>query len=797
MLSPKWVHPGPVGVSLGVVKAWDENNVIAFGSGGNMVKTTDGGQTFSHNPNAGYPSTLPANTTLDIYAAYYVNANTFYAGGAFGVTKTTNGGNSFTPMAPGFFNQGTVRDILFIDSLTGYVAGTSYFKVSKTTDGGATWSVMSSLPLTTYYTLAVSPSGKLFAGGFNNSSANIRYSTDGGTSWATASAGTSTINDIVFTDSLTAYASTSGGVYKSTDGGTTWAAMALNAPTTSVFYDIAVQGNTLYFADDDSLLFTTQDGGASFNRINYLPAGMSNQIMRAIDVTGNSIYIVGDNGYFIKSTNNGATWSSPSKLFAAGFVQGLWGNGSGKIIATGLNSPTQVMVSENYGATFTPVTLSVSAADLRALKMLDDQNGYAVGNSGRIWKTTDGGYNWALYTGTTTNQAFNDVSFYNAQYGMAAGNAGQLWKTTDGGTTWSAMASIGSTVAQNGICMVDSLTALAVGGLNINRTTDGGATWTTISPGFPVSPANKIRMYNASIGYLIGGTGASNSGYIFKTTDAGLTWTNTHFPYTGTMLYNIDFRSVNDFVVTGFGGGVFHTTNGGATWTQFNLGLLNISSSQVIGCKILPGDTLMVGAGGAAIIKVALPAIVPVELTGFTAFASGNNVTLSWRVATELNNSGFEIERKNSTNGTWTKIGFTAGRGTSSESAAYIYNDNNVEPGSYNYRLKQVDFDGTFAYYNLTETIFAGVPAQFTMEQNYPNPFNPSTAIRFTVPDKNFVTLKVFDVIGNEVATLVNEIKEPGTYSATLQGAGLPSGVYIYSLRSGTTTITKKMTLLK
>jgi len=190
------------------------------------------------------------------------------------------------------------------------------------------------------------------------------------------------------------------------------------------------------------------------------------------------------------------------------------------------------------------------------------------------------------------------------------------------------------------------------------------------------------------------------------------------------------------------------------------------------------------------------PDIVPVELISFSAIVSSNVVTLSWSTATELNNQGFEIE-SSSNIVNWRLIGFREGKGTTSEPQQYSYSDilTNIESSKLYYRLKQIDFNGTFEYSGIVEVEIA--PSVFSLSQNYPNPFNPSTAISYQLPMNAFVTLKVYDVLGNEVAALVNEEKTAGEYKIEFNGNRLPSGIYLYKLTSGSFVETKKMVLMK
>ncbi|MBK7630137.1 MAG: T9SS type A sorting domain-containing protein [Ignavibacteriales bacterium] len=171
--------------------------------------------------------------------------------------------------------------------------------------------------------------------------------------------------------------------------------------------------------------------------------------------------------------------------------------------------------------------------------------------------------------------------------------------------------------------------------------------------------------------------------------------------------------------------------------------------------------------------------VTPVELTSFAATTDNKNVNLNWSTATELNNSGFQVER--SSGSEYQVVGFVAGHGTTTEVQNYSYSDKNVDAGTYTYRLKQVDFDGTFEYSNAIEVEVLGVK-EFALGQNYPNPFNPSTKINFSLAVDSKVSLKIFDVLGQEVATLINGQLAAGSQEVSFNASSLNSGVYFYRI---------------
>ncbi len=191
--------------------------------------------------------------------------------------------------------------------------------------------------------------------------------------------------------------------------------------------------------------------------------------------------------------------------------------------------------------------------------------------------------------------------------------------------------------------------------------------------------------------------------------------------------------------------------------------------------------------------------IIPVELTSFTASVNNNDVTLNWATASELNNNGFQVERKS--NGEFEPIGFVPGFGTTSETKTYSFSDANLNPGVYSYRLKQIDYDGSFEYSDPVEVTII-VPDVYSLHQNYPNPFNPTTKITFTLAANANVTLKVFDILGQEVMTLINNDLTAGVHNYDFDAASFNSGVYFYRIEANGVdgsnfTNVKKMILLK
>jgi len=195
---------------------------------------------------------------------------------------------------------------------------------------------------------------------------------------------------------------------------------------------------------------------------------------------------------------------------------------------------------------------------------------------------------------------------------------------------------------------------------------------------------------------------------------------------------------------------------------------------------------------------------LPVELSSFTATTIKNEVILDWVTSHEENNDRFEVQRasiNNGTTGEYNSVGIVASKGNSKLPQSYRYSDRNVGLGNYSYRLKQIDLNGNIKYYNLNNEVIIGVPIVFNISQNYPNPFNPVTNIDYELPYNSFVKIIVYDNLGREVMTLVNENKSAGYYKAEFNAGGLASGLYFYkiSASSGSQNFEKisKMMLVK
>ncbi|HWQ82263.1 MAG TPA: YCF48-related protein [Ignavibacteria bacterium] len=393
------------------------------------------------------------------------------------------------------------------------------------------------------------------------------------------------------------------------------------------------------------------------------------------------------------------------------------------------------------GAQWQPINVT-EGSDIFGASFLSSQTGYVCGYGNRLQKTTDGGVTWIDLSFEGTQHNLNSVEFINNLTGFLASSNDTVYKTSDGGFTWYHKYFIGYPVMN--IQFLDSMNGFASGYNKFSVTTNSGATWTTSS-----APADgNIYFLNSLTGWSTKYLGGGNS-ELHKTTNGGVNWT-LQLSTTGfRILYDVFFVNQNTGWVSGYRHYIARTTNGGANWevqheTESGPGLYSIRfiNSQ----------------------------------TGWTAGDRQNSVSCYY---TTNGGSDWLNETGVVHSGRLTKVRFI--------SSVYGW-----IVGQYGKAFKTLNAGGLTGIKNPVSGV-----SGFELNQNYPNPFNPSTVISFSVPERGFVSLKIYDALGREVAEPVNGVMNGGFHSVKFDAGNLSAGIYFYKLISGRNSSMRKMIVLK
>lgn len=715
----------------------------AAGSNGTVIKTSNGGLNWT---------VIPTGVTWNITSIHFPVPDTGYAYGDYSM-KSTDGGNTFTADIFSFLS----RSAQFISAKTGFYVSSS--NIFKTTNGGSHW-------FTTILTGSYNSVYFLNSSTGWTSGNGIRYTTNTGVNWTVQSAGAgfSTLYGIHFYDGSNGWSvgslGTVGGnseIRRTSNAGINWSGQS--SGTTNILRSVAAvsSSNGVTVGDAGTILMTTNSGtnwSGMLNTFSY-PSNQSFNLNAVHFINNSTGWSGGQSGVINRTTDAGNSWTS----FLTGSFNSIntihfidkdtgWIGGAGGMIQTSNNA------GNNWTSQTTGASNSVNDIDINKFTLTGFLGLYKIGwcvtNNGGIYKTTNGGFDWISQLSPTTAHLYS-VKGFSENVAIACGDSGKILKTTDGGTSWGtfvtgavngALRSLAFADENYGICVGDSATVL--------YTTNKGDTWTPDYTG-PGSLTKK-NLFNVSARmpamaeYIAVGEG----GVILKTDDEGVSW-NLLESGVKTKLSGISSPSDGISFVTGTKGTILKTTDGG---------------------------------------------VLPVELISFDFYLDNRNVNLQWSTSNELNNHGFDIERRSSEN-SWNKIGFVEGKGTTSNRTDYNYSDNNLSAGKYNYRIKQIDFNGNFEYFNLNSEIVIGNPSVYMLHQNFPNPFNPSTTIKFEIPEFSKVSIGIYDILGKEIVTLLNDFKEPGSYKVNFSAENISSGVYFYTLESVGVRLVKKLIVLK
>jgi photosystem II stability/assembly factor-like uncharacterized protein len=464
-------------------------------------------------------------------------------------------------------------------------------------------------------------------------------------------------------------------------------------------------------------------------------------------------------------------------------------------LVSGLNlfaaTSNGVFLTANNGSDW--VEVSTGLTDRNVFALAEIGTNLIAGTGGGVFLSTSNGSNWSLVNSELTN--IRSLSKISTNLFAGTWDSGVLI-STNYGASWSLVSDVlpkdvnDTTRFVSTDCLVSNGTNLFTGtyGYGVFLTTNNGTSWTEVNYGLTY---RHVFCLAASDTNLLAGTGFWSAGSVFLSTNNGTSWTEVNsglpsysYSVNSLVIYDKNFLAGTDF------GGVFISTDSGTNWTEVNSGL----TYRGVNALAVSGMNLFAGIGN-GIWRRPLAELIPVELTSFIAAANGKEVILSWTTATELNNQGFEVQRRFCSND-FVTVGSVRGNGTTTTPNNYTYVDKLFDAGKYYYRLKQIDFGGKYEYSQEVEVNWSPFTS-YKLEQNYPNPFNPTTTIGFGIIEKGNVRLSILNILGEEIRILLNEEKEAGYHLINFNGSDLPSGVYFYQLKASNFSETKKMILLR
>ncbi len=707
----------------------------------------------------------------------------------------------------------------FLNTDTVYV-GDWEGNLIKTTDGGVSWNVQHLDDYADIHIFFIDQNYSCIL-----SSRKMYRTTNGGENWQFNSINTTrSINDFSFIDSSKGFVVGGfGSILMTTDGGVN--SNYVNSPVTDFLYKVIFKNNLEGFIGGQyGTLLKTFDGGTNWQ---YNSLG-EHTIFDISFLNSNKAVLVENGPDVFFTTDGGTTWIN--KTFDS------WA-----LIACNYLSNTNCMVMGSRGDIYKSTdqgndwTIKVTGErnTLNDIAFIDSETGYAIGDAGTILKTTDRGQNWNKLN-IFTNESLKNICFSDNLHGYVVGDYSTFLKTTDGGENWM-IDSIPNITYLTSVFFLNNNVGWAAGLYNnkILKTTDGGITWVGQNINVPI--INSLFIVDENTGFACGNNSyVPPTGIILKTTNGGNDWevikTIDH-----SNLKSIFFiSSENGWVVGETTDQTLHTTNGGNDWTVHNFGgndiyfwnslngiiVNNYSTYSDINLTSDGGNTWslqptvvepglcsaysdqngfwVVGLWGT--ILYADISVLPVNLTSFSAYTQNGKVFLNWTTTSELNSHRFEIERKTISmdlESSWILIGFKNGNGTTTKQNEYTFIDNisEINADVIEYRLKQIDYNGSYTYSQVVK--IQTLPLSFSLSQNYPNPFNPTTKIKYQLPELSKIKLTVYDVLGREVKTLVNEEKPAGSYEVKFDGTDLPSGVYFCRIETSKFSDTKKFVLLK
>ncbi len=698
----------------------------------------------------------------------------------------------------------------------------------KSTDGGYTWQsfVVNGIGRLWFIKFHPTDSNKVYIGGENG----VFYSSNAGSSWQQITQGLpsspyTSFEGMAFKPSnpdtvflVCANSSSSNKVFMSKDGGITWSNISGNFPSYEYFWTIDIptwNDNEIFIG---GLSATYKVSIPNFQVVNIFQNGS----VEKLRTTNNKVFLSTRYNGLYRSDDYGITFQESNGNVSLADIRAVKFNPQNSSIAVAAGWTGGIFRTVDGSNTWSLVWSGGHWNSVDVCK--SNPNVYYVCGAEGFLKSTDGGLSWNyLYSGAEQfiRIKCNPVdpnhviclSHYGANYTAI--------QTYDGGKNWSPISDIPGTSAAylwHDIVFnpVDTANIFICDDNGIYRSTNSGKSWNFLTQTSVedmhsfIDDNNDVKIYGTNGNWYntIGSSVlsfSSNGNFsldtLFSFPNAIANNLTLDFcrinPNNGKQVYLL-FNSTSLYYTPSF----LYSSDGGKNWVDQSNGLRNGGYFD-FDIDFSSGNRLLANVDRSIYKWIDTTiGVIPVELISFTANQKNSTIELNWSTATETNNKGFEIQKSvmqlssGSQNKEWKTIGFINGKGTTTEIRNYLFVDKDIIDGKYFYRLKQIDFDGSYKYSKVIEVNIIQ-PTEFVLNQNYPNPFNPTTIINYSIPKASFISIKVYDVLGREIETLVNDEKPSGNYKIEFNGSKLTSGIYFYRMQAGDFVETKKLTVLK
>ena len=674
--------------------------------------------------------------------------------------------------------------VTFVNSQTGFAVG-NFGTISKTTNSGESWIVYYSDIFNDIYSIAFTDESNIFAVGSNGL---LIRTTNSGISWNRLTlASSDSLRTIYFYNSSTGYITGNNGrIFKTANGGNEWIEQI--SGTTVSLNSAYFKNFTDGFIGGDHKILRTTNGGSNWSVSDYnvsihdfyFPNENTGFAVSGFTGVGNNIR---------KSTNGGTSWlpinvPSTYTLKEIQFINSLTGFAFGN---------SSLLKTTNSGLNWSLSNISPGEGiNLFSAFFLNTGECYSVGMQGTIMKSTNSGNSWTQKAPSGPLENYLVIDFPVSSTGFAMSDS-HVYKTVNGGNNWISLGSKFSSYRD--ISFLDVNTGYAIAFPKLLKTTSGGAIWNVLR-----DSVSDMEFLNANTGFY-----KLFSNPIYRSTNGGLNWLPVFSP--GSYIYNFDFLpsgfgfALTSSTVSNYS--LYRTSNIGSNWNLMSDFMLDSLISFPLNLEFVNSTTGFLSVRN----------YDNKNNINYYIFWKTSNTGINWNrvyldsirefqfndkyVRTNFinENTGFIVGLKGkmlkSTDQGISWIEYTKAESFLND-IDFIDNNLGFIAGDLGL-IKKTTTGGVIAVQNISSS----VPSGYILRQNYPNPFNPNTVITYDLPANNFVTLKIFDIIGKEIMTLVNSDQQAGIYNVEFKGENLPSGIYFYKLILNDLSETRKMVLLK